>query len=156
MVRLKLRVAFRDAQELVDDIPLVLREHNRRFVHRLQIDPFDQRKAALRIDRKSSGKCRAGRAELVITLLKHLAKAACRRLVSSLFHLICKKRRVVANLVHVETKCPIDDTKELVHESQIVFHETILPYCETTCQTVGTKMGGKAERDRLRDRKSVA
>ena len=70
--------------------------------------------------------------KLLVVSFKHLPQTRRRGLIPSLFKLVRKESRVVADLVDVETKRPVNDTKHLSHESNIVFHETIMD-CYDTC-----------------------
>ena len=128
---IRLGVAFRDAQELVDGVPLILREQNRRLGKILEVDPLYQRETTFIINRECSGERRTGRSELLIAFFEHLAKTLSGSPVSGFFKLIGEKCGIVANFVYVKTKSPVDDTKKLAHETFTLIHETIIAVCET-------------------------
>ena len=112
-----LGVAFRNAQELVDCVPLILRQQNRRFGQAPEIDAFNQRETAFIVNWKGSSERRTGRPELLIAFFEHFAKTMSGSLVPSLFKLIGEKCGIVTDLVYIKTKGSINDTKQLCHEA---------------------------------------
>ena len=62
----------------------------------------------------------------MIGLLEKLAQARGGTILASLVQLVRKESRVVSNFVYIETKSPINNTKHFIHETNIVFHDSIL------------------------------
>ena len=124
--RVGLRMTLGDAQKFIDGVPLLLREYDWRFGQSLDVNALDERKPALSVNRQRFGERGSRWPELLIIFFEHLPQTCRRGFVTRLFKLIRKESRIVTDLVNIETKCPIYDTKHLSHESNIVFHETIM------------------------------
>ena len=135
-----LRVAFRDAQDLVDRVPLILREHHGRLGHRLEVHALDEREATVRIHGQRFSEGSASRPKLVIAFCEHLPQPVGRRRIAVLFELLGEESRIVTNLVYIETKCAVYDTNQLAHESNVGRHETIMPSSETTIKARKSKI----------------
>ena len=73
--------------------------------------PGPGRLVEISIDGQNFGKRRPGRPKLLITLFEHLAQPAGRSFVPSLFELVREERGIVTDLVYIETKGSVYDTK---------------------------------------------